>query len=106
MKNIIPESWQCLTEEAEDFFNNLANKYIEKSKVLKDLDLIKEYTVEAIAFIYSDTGQEAQTTEKEVVIEILDFLSALTKNNVSDDEIVDIWQDKFYPKLKYIEFES
>ena len=72
--SIIPESWQTLTKDGEVFFNNLANKYIEKAKDNNNITLVKEYSIEAVKFINSDDGQEADASVKEVTIEIIDFL--------------------------------
>lgn len=72
---VIQTYWQCLNEEGNQFYTDLATKYLpifKNSNTDNSEDNLFSFMKEAAAFENTDLGIEADIT-KEVIHEILDF---------------------------------
>ena len=59
MENIIPENWDSLTQEANDFLNSLAEKYIENKDNLTDKKIVTNFSKEVSKFMKNPMGLES-----------------------------------------------
>jgi hypothetical protein len=99
MNKIKPDSWGCLTEEGNEFFEKLADEYIEifNTKQSSPLITLKAYCIKACAFVNSEAGEEAEAHSKETVNPFIDFLMVLVNDyNVEEEEIIVLWQNVLY----------
>ena len=96
MENIIPENWDSLTQEANDFLNSLAEKYIENKDNLTDKKIVTNFSKEVSKFMKTPMGVESDIHSKETSNQIIDFLNALTKDTFTEESIISIWQNAIY----------
>lgn len=95
MAIVIPESWQTLTQEAETFLTNVANKYVAMPD--NSLPVLKDFINEVTTFINSDLGADADAATKEVQLEILEFIAILFADlNIIEEDIIEMWQEQLY----------
>lgn len=94
----IPKHWQCLNTEGNQFFTDLANKYLPifQASTKEDAeDNLVYYMREVVKFGKTDDGQDADIT-KEVMSEFYDFCkAALSHCNISENIINDIYWDAY-----------
>lgn len=94
--SIIPETWNTVSKEGELALNKFAERYIEMSKTIEPKNLVIQYSKEVVEWIESDEGRDADASVKETVINIIDFLVELTSDSLTEDEIIELWQEEFY----------
>jgi hypothetical protein len=99
---LLPEYWNTLSPEGNNFYVALAKKYIEKKGTEAPKILITKCIQENVDFVNSDAELDAEASAKETQSVLMDFLTALfSDQGVTEDEVTDIWQDIFWNNISH-----
>lgn len=92
-----PGAWNTLSQQGNDFYVELAKKYIDKKNSGKPKDFIREFIHENVDFINSEAEIDAEASAKETQNVVMEFLTVLfSDQGVAKEEVVDIWHDVFW----------
>lgn len=94
--SIIPESWDTVSKEGELALNKYAECYIELAKTMNHKDLVIQYSKDVVGWIDSEEGRMADASVKETVSNIIAFLVELTSDTLTEDDIIELWQEEFF----------
>jgi hypothetical protein len=103
VKNYLtPEYWNTLSREGNEFYVELAKKYIDQKNSDKPKVLIRGFIQENVDFVNTEKGMDAEASAKETQNFVLEFLADLfSEQGVTKEEIVDVWHDIFWSGIDH-----